>query len=373
MMVMATTRGNCVPQCKASAARWRIDRSAQQLRRNAVLELCRACSCPAPPRPGLDSRPRPGHHRGCCNGLKLSVTTDRMLTTDDILHAFAKARGVPPLAAVRQAISRWEEVRPYLVARLEAIVATGDRSDDAVDLACYGFYVMAQQRDTSAFRLLCRLALDNVLIDAVFSDAVTDEFPCMLVRTYDGDAAPLRTLIESADTDQFTRDAGIEALAWLTASGRLDRDNTVRYLGELLATMQPRGRSHVWAGWQGAVAGLGLDAFAEPVRGLFDSGWIDPTWLGFADFQEDLALARSATDPLIPFARRLGDMASFDGVAAMIAKWYQPAKRKVATARPATTRPVRGQGDVTRKVGRNDPCPCGSGKKFKKCRLGKAG
>ena len=129
MMVMATTRGNCVPQCKASAARWRIDRSAQQLRRNAVLELCRACSCPAPPRPGLDSRPRPGHHRGCCNGLKLSVTTDRMLTTDDILHAFAKARGVPPLAAVRQAISRWEEVRPYLVARLEAIVATGDRSE----------------------------------------------------------------------------------------------------------------------------------------------------------------------------------------------------------------------------------------------------
>lgn len=25
------------------------------------------------------------------------------------------------------------------------------------------------------------------------------------------------------------------------------------------------------------------------------------------------------------------------------------------------------------KIGRNDPCPCGSGKKFKKCCLGKAG
>jgi len=24
-----------------------------------------------------------------------------------------------------------------------------------------------------------------------------------------------------------------------------------------------------------------------------------------------------------------------------------------------------------RRVGRNDPCPCGSGKKFKKCHLGK--
>jgi preprotein translocase subunit SecA len=38
------------------------------------------------------------------------------------------------------------------------------------------------------------------------------------------------------------------------------------------------------------------------------------------------------------------------------------------TARPAATRPeprtVDGQ-----KVGRNDPCPCGSGKKYKKCCL----
>lgn len=27
---------------------------------------------------------------------------------------------------------------------------------------------------------------------------------------------------------------------------------------------------------------------------------------------------------------------------------------------------------VDKKVGRNDPCPCGSGKKFKNCCLGKA-
>ena len=31
-------------------------------------------------------------------------------------------------------------------------------------------------------------------------------------------------------------------------------------------------------------------------------------------------------------------------------------------AKPAVKQVVKGQ-----KVGRNDPCPCGSGKKFKKC------
>jgi preprotein translocase subunit SecA len=33
--------------------------------------------------------------------------------------------------------------------------------------------------------------------------------------------------------------------------------------------------------------------------------------------------------------------------------------------------PTRELNKVPKKVGRNDPCPCGSGKKFKKCCLGK--
>jgi preprotein translocase subunit SecA len=32
--------------------------------------------------------------------------------------------------------------------------------------------------------------------------------------------------------------------------------------------------------------------------------------------------------------------------------------------------PIRNRG---RKVGRNDPCPCGSGKKYKRCCMGKRG
>jgi preprotein translocase subunit SecA len=38
-----------------------------------------------------------------------------------------------------------------------------------------------------------------------------------------------------------------------------------------------------------------------------------------------------------------------------------------APARPAVQQTVRHDGDPYRTVGRNDPCPCGSGKKFKRC------
>jgi uncharacterized protein YecA (UPF0149 family) len=43
----------------------------------------------------------------------------------------------------------------------------------------------------------------------------------------------------------------------------------------------------------------------------------------------------------------------------------------VATAKPLTLSPTRlampRRPEVREKVGRNDPCPCGSGKKFKTC------
>lgn len=40
-----------------------------------------------------------------------------------------------------------------------------------------------------------------------------------------------------------------------------------------------------------------------------------------------------------------------------------------AVANRLLARPVRPRG---RRVGRNDPCPCGSGRKYKKCCLGRA-
>jgi len=40
-------------------------------------------------------------------------------------------------------------------------------------------------------------------------------------------------------------------------------------------------------------------------------------------------------------------------------------RQVIVTAEQLRRRPPR--------VGRNDPCPCGSGKKFKKCCLGKGG
>ena len=59
---------------------------------------------------------------------------------------------------------------------------------------------------------------------------------------------------------------------------------------------------------------------------------------------------------------------TFDQLFDVWLKWYKPANnarqnQKKSTEKTAKSKPV----DASNKSGRNDPCPCGSGKKYKKC------
>jgi uncharacterized protein len=73
-------------------------------------------------------------------------------------------------------------------------------------------------------------------------------------------------------------------------------------------------------------------------------------------------------DPAWPKEQVTGEKA--DELRRWMAAGAARAYRHFATARRASTRGVREQGTVRRvepKVGRNEPCPCGSGRKCKQC------
>jgi hypothetical protein len=251
------------------------------------------------------------------------MATTAPLTVQGILDGLDSDSGVLPIHALEQAIARWDEVAPVLVPRIEAYADGRDRSGQAIDLAFYGLYLMAQQRDTRAFRLLCTLLLDAKASDDALSDGVTEEVPSMLVRTYDGDPAPLRTLIEAPDANEAGRDTAFEVLAWLTAAGRIDRDETARYLRGLFTTLQPQGRSQAWIGWQSAIAHLGLVKLRPMVAKVFNRGWIDDgvrTFI-FDDFAEELYEAKDALNPMAFFADRFYLLTKLDDVITVMKSW----------------------------------------------------
>jgi hypothetical protein len=329
------------------------------------------------------------------------MTTDTMLSTEAILDALATApaRRTLPRTAMQQAVERWDEVGSVLLALLEATAQDGDAAERTCEILFPAIFLIAQVRDTRALRPLCRLAANGELLDDVFGDVVTEDLHVILARLYDGDQAPLRSLIEDADADEFARDAALGAIVWLTATGRIERDETARYLRDMHAILQTQEPSFVWHGWQQGIARLGLEELVPLVEEAFAREWVDPSWLELADFQADLRAALEATDPTTGFDDC--DDARYDDAASYLSGWsaFQPDVTRPPIPRPLPNRPWSetvfpsggamsgnrlGQPDFAtgagmgsgepvrnpyRHVGRNDPCPCGSGKKFKKCCL----
>ena len=295
-------------------------------------------------------------------------------TPDDvagILAGLTSTAGLPR-AALAAAAARWEELRPALHAVVRHCTEDADPSDLAIDQAFFAVYLMAQQRDTAGFAVVCALARHREAADAVMGDGLTENLSSILVRLFDGDAGPLRALIEAADADEFARAEAFEALAWLTAAGRIDREETARYLADLFQTLQPQGQSFAWVGWQQAIADLGLAELARPVRKVFSRGWIDRFTMSLSDFEGDLKLGCAAKEKMEAFSGRCRSLAELDDIAEMFSHWagVQPANEapKPAPPRPLPVAPP----PLVSKTARNAPCPCGSGKKFKKCCLGKA-
>jgi hypothetical protein len=324
---------------------------------------------------------------------------DETPTIEAILDAFASAadKRALPRAAMEQAIARWQEVGPVLLAALEEAVGGPALSDSASWILCFAIHLIAQLRDTRAFRPLCALAADADRLETIMADGMTEDLAQILARLYDGDPAPLRRVIEAGDADPYAREAAVSALAWLTVTGRIDQAETASYLRDLYTTLQPRGGNMVWFGWQQAIANLGLEELAPQVEDAFRLGWVDPTMLELRDFHDDLQISLRASDKQSVFDSRFRPAADLDDAVDYLSEWncFQP--KPPARSRPDRLPPEfagsgRGMGNALtsdalmddpyldrepyhnpyRGIGRNDPCPCGSGRKFKKCCLDKA-
>jgi hypothetical protein len=168
-------------------------------------------------------------------------------------------------------------------------------------------------------------------------------------------------------------------MAYLARTGRIAEGEMRSYLLHLYAEMQPRAESCVWVGWIIAIANLGYDDYAEIVEAAFERGFVDPGHMNLEDFRHDLRRTLDDPEHLAGFAfDRVGP---FEDTIGTFSRWYYfTDKYKKDQARWAADRAARERLaelntglpllNHQRKLGRNDPCPCGSGKKYKKCCLG---
>ena len=292
---------------------------------------------------------------------------------EKILHELTYAEGLPK-EALKAASAQRAEMVPLFVQEIETFLALDPEARAKPTPLFFIFHLLGEWREKAAYRPLARLLrLPGPEIDKIFGDGITTTSHRVMAAVFDGDPHPFYDIILDPNAEEFIRAGMYKALTMVTLRGELDRAVAGRFLRDAFVEIRPQAECYVWVGWQSAIAALGMSDLKILVKRAFDRGFIDSDVLGFDYFEKDLR--RGIEHP--GEARRPGDhrYALFGDTIDELSGWYcfteQYRDDQERWRRQAEANRDRSQSldNTVKGVGRNDPCPCGSGEKFKKCCL----
>lgn len=294
----------------------------------------------------------------------------------------------------------WELKRGYPVEAAEAVLADPLMIDrmaeefariakepDELEVSMFHLHAMnllAQVRDTRAFRPLLEIAaLPSEQLEDALGDHLTESLDRCVASVCD-DEELIRSFIEDHGYDMWARVVMVDALVKRVLEGDSPVEPLINWLVDL------GNRTVAWIDAQGddsektegdlelmnAIAGalgdVGGPAEMDHIQRWWDGGWLNPQHADLDWYQREI---------WIPWEERVNELHRSkrgyvrDAISDM-RKWYcfsdkfhDELERK-AHKDSVLFHDSEIDGTYERegqKIGRNDPCPCGSGKKYKKC------
>ena len=297
------------------------------------------------------------------------------METAEILHQFERYTGKFARAAVEAAVQRRKEITPKLLRIVEDTVNRAAQLDAEGDYMAhlYAMFLLAQFRETRAYPLVVRFAsLPGGRLDSLCGDFITEDLNAVLASVCGGELAGIQSLIENEATDQWVRGAALSSLVTLVAAGQKSRDEIVSYFARLFRGKLVRQWSHVWDALVSYSSALYPAELLGDIERAYRQGLVDPAYIRFDNVKRDLSMGKQRV------LARLADNRHLRLVDDTVAEMGWWACFRDDRAKKNSTRGSRLQTQslgalpsqirrATSKIGRNEPCPCGSGKKYKKC------
>lgn len=263
-------------------------------------------------------------------------------------------------AALDECVVRIDEVGPVVVRLVEEFAATGPLPVREANIVYFGLHVCAQARAPSALcaPLLAALRRPQEELEQMLGDTLTEHFNRILIGVFDGDAESLLAFAADPGVHEHQRSAAVEAAAFLAWEGRVALPRIHEALAGLASASIPA-KDFGWVSWAHAVALLGFRDLAPAVEAAVRRGMLGADEMDYISFQAVLDDASTVFEDRLRFG--LADIGYLESATEALV--FEDDVRREAKV---PSHPVR---NAFRDVGRNDPCPCGSGKKYKKCCL----
>ncbi|MEI9897586.1 MAG: DUF1186 domain-containing protein [Chthoniobacter sp.] len=295
------------------------------------------------------------------------------MTVEQILAQLRHPGTEIPREALAEVVRRPEEFIPALIAEIETATRLGIDADPDDNLASFALYLLAELREPRALEpILDYFALDGTTDEDLFGDLITVDGHSILAAVAHRQPERLQAYARRPDISVWVRSATFDALVTQVLQGEQPREPLVAYFTELVETNAFLGDADAWTFLINACLDLHPRDLLEPIRRLYERELVDTMLVGDFDAVEEMA----AEDPEAHRQTSLAHHQSLTDTAEAISWWGifgspEPLDNDWEMDLPLSPfdipgTPIRYD---TPKIGRNDLCPCGSGKKYKKCCL----
>lgn len=298
------------------------------------------------------------------------------MTPHEILSEFETSIKAP-ITAMRAALDDKEVMLPAFIAEFER--ASHTAWDELPYASSYGIMleILGEWADPRAYLPLARfLRLDGDRLDALIGDGITETADRVMACVATSDLTPIVDVILDEEADLFVRSAMITSLLRIAVDLPERRPAVGAFIEEFRSRVGRDVDPYLLAEWAFAVAVLGLDDLESEARAAITAAPSKISCYSVADFEDDLR--DSKQDPSGAWFLHKQVRPTAINAIEEVSRWYCYSEKYIkqmedeAMARRSRSLLWQEPDMATnpyRDVGRNDPCPCGSGKKFKKCCL----
>lgn len=204
-------------------------------------------------------------------------------------------------------------------------------------------------------------------MEDLIGDALTSDLWDVLYNTYNGDAELLKTSIKNRNLDDFARSAMLKVMGQLYLDGALEKKELQDFIKEIVYDEEQIG-DYIYTELIHTMCGCHFAEMLPEIRHLFEDSRIDG--YNFDGYEE-------CVDMMFQYDKE-GFCRAPINAADMLRNWsmFEDAQQNNISEKDMekllrTASAEYNKPEKKIKIGRNDPCPCGSGKKYKKCCMNK--
>lgn len=297
---------------------------------------------------------------------------------DQILEELDEGYETLPVDAIVHARDRREAIVPKLIEAIRQATAEA-RAGDCVEgnAQVFAILLLAEFGAKESFPAIAEsVALPGELPEEIYGDVLYEYLGNVLAALVDDDLSPIDRLIQDCSVNQFVRWEAIRSYGFLLAEGRIDRAEMMRRLGGHLRHGIDDRDSDLVTGVMLELYDFAPRELFDLIQEAFDQGLVDEI-IPLKAIEDSIAEGDAGVQEELERRRQ----SKISDAIQALEGWYDVGESSLHEDPPEeqfrdddeewASADLPGPTDTIvntePRIGRNDPCPCGSGKKYKKC------